>query len=78
MKCDICGKNGAKVRRVTRTFGRGKATFLIRGVPVITCPTCGKSYLTAETLKEVERMRRHWRELTTQEKFPVAVFVGAA
>ena len=78
MKCDICGKSGARVRRVTRTIGRGKASFLICGVPVITCPSCGESYLTAETLKEIERMRLHWRELTTEERVPVAVFVGAA
>ncbi|MCZ7626936.1 MAG: YgiT-type zinc finger domain-containing protein [Candidatus Methylomirabilota bacterium] len=78
MKCDICGKNGAKVRRLTQTVGRGSSSFLVRNVPVVSCLSCGESYLTAETLKELERMRLHWRELTKQEKVPVATFVDTA
>lgn len=78
MKCDICGKNSARVRRLTQTVGKGSASFLVRNVPVISCLNCGESYLTAETLKELERMRLHWRELTRQEKVLVATFVGAA
>ena len=35
MTCDICGKKGARIRRITRSFGRGRATFLIENVPVI-------------------------------------------
>jgi YgiT-type zinc finger domain-containing protein len=63
---------------VTRSLGRGKSAFLIRKVPVVTCPQCGESYLTAETLKELERIRLHWRELTTEERVPVATFQGTA
>ena len=78
MKCDICGKSSAKVRRLTHTVGGGSSSFLVRNVPVVSCLSCGESYLTAETLKELERMRLHWRELTTQENVLVATFVGAA
>ncbi len=78
MICGICGKKGARIRRVTRTMGRGKATFLIEKVPQVTCPACGESYYTAETLKEIERIRLHWRELTVQRKFPLATFGPAA
>lgn len=78
MICDVCGKKGARIRRVTRTMGRGKATFLIENVPLVTCPACGESYYTAETLKEIERIRLHWRELTVQKKFPLATFGPAA
>ena len=78
MRCDICGKNSAKVRRLTQTVGRGSSSFLVRNVPVVNCLSCGESYLTAETLKELDRMRLHWRALTKQEKVPVATFVGAA
>lgn len=78
MKCDICGKNSAKVRRLTQTVGKGNSSFLVRNVPVVNCLSCGESYLTAETLKELERMRLHWRELTKQEKVLVGTFAGAA
>ncbi len=78
MICDICGKKGARIRRVTRTYGRGRSAFLIEEVPVIGCPHCGESYLAAETLKEIERIRMHWRQLSTDRKVPVARFRGAA
>ncbi len=78
MICDICGKDGARVRRVTRSYGRGRRAFFIEGVPVIGCAQCGESYLTAETLREIERIRLHWRQLTVERKVPVAKFSGAA
>ena len=56
----------------------GHATFLIENVPLVTCPSCGESYLTAETLKEIERIRMHWRQLTVEKKIPLAKFGGAA
>ena len=78
MICDICGKKGARVRRITRSCGRGRSAFLIECVPVVNCPACGESYLTAETLIEIERIRLHWRELTVEKKVPVAQFGLAA
>jgi YgiT-type zinc finger domain-containing protein len=78
MTCDICGQKTARVRRVTRSFGRGRSGFLIEGVPVVTCPKCGESHLTAETLKEIERIRIHWRELSVDKKLAVIKFGGAA
>lgn len=78
MTCDICGKSGARILKVTRYYGRGRSAFLIEGVPVVTCPHCGESYLVAETLKEIERIRMHWRQLSTDRKVPVAKFRGAA
>jgi YgiT-type zinc finger domain-containing protein len=64
MICDICGKDAARVRRVTRSFGGGRTAFLIENVPVVTCTSCGETYLEAGTLKEIERIRLHWRELS--------------
>jgi YgiT-type zinc finger domain-containing protein len=78
MICDICGKSGARVRRTTRTFGTGRSRFLIEGVPVVHCPHCGESYLTAATLKEIERIRKGWRRLAVAKRVPVAKFKGAA
>jgi len=78
MICDICGKRGARIRRVTRSYGRGRSIFLIEGVPVVSCPKCGESYLTAATLREIERVRMHWRQLTVERKLPVTKYRGAA
>jgi YgiT-type zinc finger domain-containing protein len=78
MKCDMCGKAGARVRRVTRSVGTGRSEFFIEGVPLITCPSCGESYLTADTLKEIERIRANWRKLTVEKKVRMARFGRAA
>ena len=78
MICDICGKKGARVRRVMRSYGRGRTAFLIERVPVVSCPKCGESYLAAETLREIERIKMHWRELTSKRRVSVAKFRGAA
>ena len=67
-----------KVRRVTRSFGEGDSAFLIEDVPVVRCTDCHESYLTADTLQEIERIRSHWRELSVIKQVPVAKFGGAA
>ena len=72
--CDICGKEGAKIRNVSKSYGRGKTLFVIENVPVVSCPHCGESYLTAETLHEIERIKLHRQLLAEQRSVPVAVF----
>ncbi len=76
--CDVCGKKGARIRRVTRSFGKGNAAFLIEAVPVVSCPNCGEDYLTATTLREIERIRQHRRQLAKERVVAVAKFGGAA
>jgi hypothetical protein len=44
---------------------------VIDGIPTVSCPHCGESYLTAETLHEVERIKLHRRSFA--HKRPVAV-----
>jgi YgiT-type zinc finger domain-containing protein len=63
MICAMCGRRGARVRRVTRTCGRGKTFLLIEAVPVVTCSRCGESYLTARTLREIDRIKQYRRGL---------------
>jgi YgiT-type zinc finger domain-containing protein len=75
MKCDICGKDGARTRRVTRSYGKGEGLLVIEDVPVISCPHCGESYLRADTLHEVERLKRLKRG--SAAKRPVAVVAYA-
>lgn len=74
MVCDICGKNGAHVRRVSRSYGRGVSLFVIENVPIVSCPNCGESYLTAETLHEIERIKLHRRAWAQERAVAVAAF----
>ena len=74
MICDNCGKQGARIRRVARTYGKGKNLLVVDNVPVITCPHCGESYLEAETLHEIERIKLHKRNLAANRSVPVVTF----
>ena len=76
--CDLCGKKGTRIRRVTRSYAQGKAEFLIRGIPVVSCPHCGESYLTADTLREVERIKLHHHQLAVELPVAVAQYGGTA
>ena len=75
MICDNCGKKGAKVRKLTRSYGKGKKLLIIENVPVISCPYCGESYLTAETLHEIERIKLHRNNFAQERPVPIANFV---
>ena len=74
MTCDICGKDGAEIRSMTRSYGKGASLLVIENVPVVVCPLCGESYLTAETLHEIERIKLHRRSLAKLRSVPVASF----
>ena len=74
MVCDICGKRGVQVRHVSRTYGKGANLFVIEDVPIVTCPHCGESYLTADTLHEIERLKLHRRSLAKERRIAVATF----
>ena len=72
--CDVCGRVGARVRHLTRSYGRGARLLVIENVPVISCPHCGASYLTAATLHELERIKSQRANLAVERPVPVAVF----
>ena len=72
--CDICGKGGAQVRHVTRSYGKGANLLIIENVPTVVCPHCGESYLTAETLHEIERIKLHRRSFAKPRNVAVAIF----
>jgi YgiT-type zinc finger domain-containing protein len=74
MICEVCGKEGARVRRIARTYGKGKDILVIENVPVVTCSHCGESYLEAETLHEIERIKLHKRGFASKRSVSVAVF----
>jgi len=74
IKCDICGKTGARVRRVTRSYGKGDNILVIENIPVVSCPHCGESYLTSETLHEIERLKMHRKSLAKEKPVDVLVY----
>jgi len=76
MICDVCGRDGARIRRVTRTYGKGKDLLVIENIPMISCLHCGESYLTADTLHEIERIKLHRRSFAVERPVEVASFVS--
>ncbi len=76
MRCDNCGKEGARIRRVTRTYGKGASMLVIENIPVVSCPHCGEHYLTAETLHEIERIKLHRKSFATERPVEVASFAS--
>ena len=71
MICDLCGKEGAKLRRIIETYGTGQDLLMIKDIPMVSCPNCGESYFTAETLHEVEYLKQQRQRLAVMQ--PVAV-----
>lgn len=74
MLCDICGNESVRIRRITRTYGKGKDLLVIENIPVLTCSHCGESYLTAETLHEIERIKLNRKSLAVERPVEVANF----
>ena len=73
--CDICGRREVQIRYITRTYGKGANLLVIENVPVVVCSSCGESYLTAETLHEIERIKLHRRSLAKPRSVAVASFI---
>jgi YgiT-type zinc finger domain-containing protein len=74
--CDVCGTAGARIRRVVETVGKGADLLVIENVPLAVCPHCGESYFTADTLHELERIRRHGPSFAVERAVKVATFVA--
>jgi len=74
--CENCGRAGVQIRPVTRTYGRGPTLLVIEKVPVISCPHCGASYLSAKTLHEIARIKLHRRSLSKRRNVAVAEFIS--
>jgi len=74
--CENCGRSSVQVRLVTRSYGKGATLLVIEKVPVISCPHCGASYLTAKTLRELARIKLHRRSMSKRRSVAVAEFVA--
>ena len=74
MQCDVCSKEGPRVRHISRSYGKGDQLLVIENVPLISCPHCCESYLTAGTLHTIERIKEDRRHLANQRAVAVAEF----
>ena len=74
IKCDMCGKDAARTRHVTRSYGKGANILVIENVPVISCSSCGQNYLDAETLHEIERIKSNRKKLAMRRPLAVAEY----
>lgn len=72
--CDNCGAPGARVLHLSKSYGKGEDLLVIENVPVISCPACGESYLTAATLREIDSIKRNRIKVAPSRPVPVAVF----
>jgi YgiT-type zinc finger domain-containing protein len=72
--CDNCGKESARIRHVTRSYGKGDSLLIIENIPIMSCPHCEVSYMTAETLHEIARIKLHKKAIAVEKTIPVAEF----
>jgi YgiT-type zinc finger domain-containing protein len=73
----MCGADTARVRHVTRSFGRGEQLVVIENIPYVFCPRCGERYFTANTMREVERLKMLNVPRVRRRPVPIVSF-GAA
>jgi YgiT-type zinc finger domain-containing protein len=73
-RCSVCGKPGVIHRRLAKIFGRGASLLVVENVPVVACPNCGESYMTADTLHEIERIKIHRRSLAKKRSVATVSF----
>jgi YgiT-type zinc finger domain-containing protein len=72
--CDVCGFESAEIRHIPRTYGKGKTLLVIEDVPVVSCPNCGSSYLTAQTMKAIDQIKVDRSTKSTLTEIAVASF----
>jgi YgiT-type zinc finger domain-containing protein len=74
MVCDICGKDVARIRYVTRSYGKGESLLIIENIHSVSCPNCGESYFTADTLHEIDRIKLHRQSFAKKQQVAIAEF----
>jgi YgiT-type zinc finger domain-containing protein len=72
--CDVCGFEAARIRRMPRSYGTGDQLLVIEQVPVVSCPNCGASYLTAATMQEIAKIKQHRSVRSQSREVAIASF----
>lgn len=74
MRCAACGSTAVQLRQVTRSFGKGAALLVIESIPMWSCPACGESYFSAQTMHEIERIKALRKSVALKRSVAVAAF----
>jgi YgiT-type zinc finger domain-containing protein len=74
--CRVCGGTNARNRRVARSYGRGAKLLVIENVPIVSCPDCGESYMTAQNARELDRLKGERNSAALLRQVPVATFAS--
>lgn len=72
--CAHCGSSAVQIRHVTRSFGKAASLLVIEAIPMYSCPDCGESYFSAQTLHEIERIKSLRKSVAVSRSVPVASF----
>ena len=75
--CAHCGSGKVQLKFVTRSFGKGADLLVIEGIPMWSCPSCGESYFTAQTMHELERIKALRKSVAKPRAVAVALFEEA-
>lgn len=73
--CVSCGYKSVELRKVTRSFGRGATLLVIENIPIWSCPHCGESYFSAQTMHEIERIKTLRKSVAVDRSVSVAEFL---
>ena len=73
-----CASDRVQLKYVTRSYGKGEALLVIENIPMWSCPNCGESYFTAQTIHEVERIKALRKSVAKSRSVPVAAFEKTA
>jgi YgiT-type zinc finger domain-containing protein len=74
MLCDVCGQGNARIRHTSRSYSKGETLLVIENVPVIHCPNCSESHLTAKTLHQIDQIKRDRKSRSVKRPVEVAEF----
>jgi len=69
--CVSCGYEKAEIRKFTKNFGTGANLIIIENVPMIYCPNCNITYMTSETMQEIDQIRQNKNQIALRP-IPVA------
>jgi YgiT-type zinc finger domain-containing protein len=78
MQCDFCGAKAATIKKTTKSFGRGDKLVVIENIPTVHCSHCHGSYVTADTARELDRIRKNRRRVGKAKRVLVASFKKSA